>query len=114
MLLILPILPFAVYKYNVMRYYDETNIIISSHHDYFNQNFTLSSSDHEFTLAYAFIAFDEADPVEDISRYGEVKAFYKRWGNPGDPVGTTFHELSTRPCTEAELGLTSDSQVSRF
>ena len=67
MLLILPILPFAVYKYNVMRYYDETNIIISTHYDYFNQDFILSSSDYGFTLAYAFIAFDEVDPLEFTS-----------------------------------------------
>lgn len=46
--------------------------------------------------------------------YGELKAFYKRWGIEGDPPGTSFHELKTRPCSRAELGLEGKESESRF
>ena len=35
-LMLIPLVPFAIYKYNVMLNYDETNIIESLHQDYYN------------------------------------------------------------------------------
>ena len=51
-------------------------------------------------------------PLEN-SEYGEVKAFYKRWGNEGE-VGTGYTEIRTRPCTDEELGIGSDDGGTKF
>ena len=49
----------------------------------------------------------------DISSYGEVKAFYKRWGNEGE-IGTGFTEIRTRPCSDDELGINSEDGGTKF
>ena len=59
------------------------------------------------------MAYDEIID-EDTSEYGEVKAYYKKWGDPSDGKGTTYHELKTRKCSEEELGLTGDEINSKF
>ena len=51
--------------------------------------------------------------ADDITDYGEVKAFYKNWGGE-NLLGTQYSDLVTRPCTEDELGLGSDPSKSRF
>ena len=50
---------------------------------------------------------------QNISDYGEVKAFYKRWGNEGE-VGTSYTEIRTRPCTYEELGIGSEDGGTKF
>ena len=40
--------------------------------------------------------------------YGQVKARLVQW----DINGTRFEHLDTHPCTNAELGLTDDSEAS--
>ena len=42
-IMIVPIIVFAYYKYRIMIQYDETNIIISTHQDYFSQEYTMST-----------------------------------------------------------------------
>ena len=49
----------------------------------------------------------------DISMYGELKAFYKSWGNE-NPSGTHYYEIESRPCTLDEIGLGDDISKSRF
>ena len=39
-----------------------------------------------------------------MSTYGEVKAFYKTWGDYDNP-GTHYKELTSRKCTEEEIGV---------
>ena len=46
--------------------------------------------------------------------YGELKAFYKSWGNEGDPPGTSYYQIKTRPCTREEIGLGENKENSRF
>ena len=59
-------------------------------------------------VAYAFVAYDDSNPSDDISEYGQLQAFYKNWGDPGT-VGTSFSSLNTRSCTMEELGLEGDT-----
>ena len=49
----------------------------------------------------------------DISEYGEVRAFYKRWGNEGE-IGTGYTNLTTRKCTDEELGVDSEDGGTLF
>ena len=44
---------------------------------------------------------------DDISEYGENKAFYKRWGDPNNP-GTHYFDVASKPCTMEDLGLEGD------
>ena len=48
-LVLLPlIIPFAVYKFNVMRNYGDSNIVEGTQYNYFDSSFTLSSKEHNF------------------------------------------------------------------
>ena len=108
LLMLIPIIPFAVYKYQVMRNYGETNIVISMQQDHFGEDNSITTEKNNFTVAFAFVAFDSPDLGDDISEYGEVKAFYKRWGEPNKP-GTHYYEVASRPCTVEDLGLEGDN-----
>ena len=74
----------------------------------------ISTSKHQFNVAFALIGWGESEYDQDYSAYGSVRAFYKRWGNPDDPPGTSYYELETRPCTDQDLGLGDDVTDSRF
>ena len=49
----------------------------------------------------------------DESRYGEVKAFYKTWGDPNNP-GSHWSEVKSRPCTKQELLLEEGNGPVKF
>ena len=59
-----------------------------------------------FQIAFAFVDFDGSIQDENfvMEDYGEVKAFYKRWGEEGIQ-GTHYYDIETRSCSMAELGL---------
>ena len=66
---------------------------------------------HHFNVAFTFIDWESTHDA-DISAYGEVKAYYKRWGH--GEGGTQFHEIPFHTCTREELGLEGDSDKYRF
>ena len=55
------------------------------------------------------MGWGESEFDGDYSEYGQVKAYYKRWGNPDDPPGTSYHELKTSPCKDDDFSLEPDS-----
>ena len=114
LLLVVALLPFAIYRYMVMLKYGDSNILEIQDIQYFDDSFVISTSKHRFDVAFALIGWGYSQYNGDYSEYGQVKAYYKRWGNPGDPPGTSYYELKTRPCTDQDLGLGSDVIDSRF
>ena len=113
-LILLPlIIPFAVYKFNVMRDYGETNIVEATTYNYFDDSFSLTSKDHNFQVAYAMISYDNFEGLasSDYTEYGEVKAFYRSWGIEDVP---RFRELKTRNCTQEEISLGNDRVGTKF
>ena len=79
--MLLPILPFAAYKYSVMRSYGDSNILITEQQNFFEEDYVLSFQKQNFNVAFAFVNWDAEDPNADFSEYGELKVFYKRWGH---------------------------------
>ena len=78
-----------------MRNYDQSNIVISSQEHYFDENFEFTS-DEDFHVAFALVDYDDpSKKYDDISEYGQVKAFYKYWGDDTKP-GTKTRELKSR------------------
>ena len=62
------------------------------------------------------MAFDGTDMEdESVSDYGEVKAFYKKWGGE-NLIGTSYAEIDTHLCSSKELGIGqgSEDSESRF
>ena len=97
----------------MLNFEDSTTLEIH-HPEYFDYTFEVSTSKHKFDVAFGLVGWGESAYEGDISMYGELKAYYKRWGIEGDPPGTSFHELKSRPCTRAELGLEEKESESRF
>ena len=94
--------------------FGDSTILEIHNPEYFNETFEVSTSKHGFDVAFGLVGWGESEHEGDISTYGELKAFYKRWGNEGDPPGTNYFEIKTRPCTREELGLGDDPAESRF
>ena len=94
--------------------YGETIITERFYQEHFNDKDEVTTETHNFNIAFGFVGFGESDYDGDISQYGHVSAFYKRWGHPEDGPGTTYHKIETRPCTKEELGLTDDQSKSKF
>ena len=80
LLMIIALVPYALYKYNVMLNYQDSNILTIHNPDYFNETFEVSTSKHNFNLAFALVGWGESSFDGDISEYGQLKAFSKRWG----------------------------------
>ena len=97
----------------MLNFEDSTTLEIHNP-EYFNYTFEVSTSKHKFDVAFGLVGWGESAYEGDISMYGELKAYYKRWGIEGDPPGTSFIELKSRPCTRAELGLDENESESRF
>ena len=79
LLMIIALVPFAVYKYNVMLNYQDSNILTIHNPDYFNETYEVSTSKHNFNVAFALVGWGESAFEGDISEYGQLKAFSKRW-----------------------------------
>ena len=94
--------------------FEDSTILEIHHPEYFSDTFEVSTSEHKFDVAFAFVGWGESEHDGDMSVYGELKAYYKRWGIEGDPPGTSFIELKSRPCTKTELGLGGEESESRF
>ena len=63
-----------------------------------------------FQIAFGLVTY--GDYLEDdYSMFGQIKASLKTWGLNET---TKFTDLSIRPCSEAELGLTQDEESSLF
>lgn len=114
LVLMIALVPFALYKYKVMLNFEDSTIIKIHNPEYYNETYELSASHHKFDVAFALVGWGDSAFEGDISMYGELKAFYKSWGNEGDPPGTTYYEIETRPCTADEIGLGLDKSLSRF
>ena len=56
-------------------------------------------------MAFGLISYGGSTLGEDYSAYGKLTAKLKKWSQNET---TYFEDLEVRPCTEAELGLTSD------
>ena len=54
-------------------------------------------------LAFGLTAYDGNYEALDVPEYVVVKASVRSWSPDED--ATSFHEVKTRPCTRAELGL---------
>ena len=106
---------FAYYRYTVMVGKDDSKILIVHHDNWFTQDFIISTQKDEFQVAFAFIDYDNVGNESNFVQadYGEVKVFYKRWGDEGIP-GTHYYDLPTHPCSLEELGLEGDSDNSLF
>mmetsp|Transcript_3475 Transcript_3475/g.4613 ORF Transcript_3475/g.4613 Transcript_3475/m.4613 type:complete len:112 (-) Transcript_3475:1558-1893(-) len=100
-------LVFSLLFYGVMQSvklitYDETDVMVSSRDSYF-------SADHVHTdglwFAFGLTEYDSNPmPIEDPS-IGVVRPGYKQWGTDA----TSFVDLKTRNCTEAELHINGQS-----
>ena len=112
--MMLTLLPYSVYRISVMLDFGDSTILEINNPEYFNETFEVSTSKHGFNVAFGLVGWGDSVHDGDISTYGELKAFYKRWGNEGDPAGTNYFEIKTRPCTREELGLGNDPDESRF
>ena len=81
--------------------------MVSSRDSFFGSDFEFSTS-NGLMVAFGLTAYDSnQEPIEDQS-YGQLKAYYKTWGMPGDPPGVNWQEMPTKPCSRGQLGL-SDS-----
>ena len=79
--------------------YDDTDIMNSSRDSYFDADFVYSN---DLMFAFTITEYDEeTEPIEDPS-IATLKAYYKTWGLD-NKIGTTWEEIPTRKCTEAEL-----------
>ena len=63
----------------------------------------------KFDIAFALTAYDgNPEPIED-PKYGRTYARYDSWG-----YGWRNKNLDTHQCSDEELGLTKDTENSRF
>ena len=84
---------------NLIEYGDNT-IMVSSRDSHFGSDFEFMTK-NGLQIAFGLTAYDgNQEPIED-PEYGELKAFYKTWGMPGDPPGVIWEELPTKQCTMA-------------
>ena len=85
--------------------------MVSKRDSYFGNDFEFTTKDG-LMLAFGLTAYDNnIEPIDDAT-YGELKAFYKTWGLPGDPHGVNWVELPTKQCTREQLGYKDyDGQV---
>ena len=70
LLLVLALLPFAIYRYLVMLNYGDSKILEVHDVQYFDDSFVISTSKHNFNVAYALIGWGESVFDEDYSEYG--------------------------------------------
>ena len=111
-LIMIPFLiAYGAYKWTVLTGHSDSNILTTVHRLYFDDDFTISSETHNFKVAFAFVNYDDPSEMElagiEEADYGEMKAFYKSWGDPNNP-GVNFIPLASRPCTPSELLLEED------
>ena len=92
---------YTAYKYQIMEHYNDTNVMISVDENFFDQDYTMEARKGNFQVAFAFVSYGQ-ELEEDFSAYGKISAKLKRWN---ENETTHFEDLPTRPCTEAELGL---------
>ena len=112
--MVLALLPYSLYRFDVMMSFEDSTILEIHNPEHFNETFEVSTSANHFDVAFGIAGWGESEIGGDTSIYGELKAFYKSWGNDGDAPGTHYYEIRTRPCTLDELGLGDDLTKSRF
>ena len=106
--MVLALLPYSLYRFDVMISFEDSTILEIHNPEYFNETFEVSTSANQFDVAFGLVGWGESESEDDTSMYGELKAFYKSWGNEGDAPGTHYYDIKTRPCTKEELGLGDD------
>ena len=68
----------------------------------------MKAEQENFQIAFGLVTY--GDYLEDdYSMFGKIKASLKTWGLNET---TKFTDLSIRPCSDTELGLTSDEESS--
>ena len=74
--------------------------MVSSVDAYFDSDYVYSGP---MAFAFGLTAYDSnPERIEDPS-YGLLKAYYKSWGIHGTFTGVHREELTTKPCTHADL-----------
>ena len=64
---------YGVLQYIVMYHFQDTNILIQKHLNYFTDDFTLSTASDSLQVAFAFVNYqDPNEAFEDEAEYGET------------------------------------------
>ena len=75
--------------------------MVSKRDSYFGNDFEFTTRDG-LMMAFGITAYDDnLEPIDDPT-YGDLKAYYKSWGLPGDPHGVNWVELQTKQCTKEQ------------
>ena len=81
------LLYYSFLKWEIMKQYDDTSIMISPVEYYFNDTSVLSDR-LGFNVAFGLTKFDgKPDFIEDPD-YGTMRALYREWGMPDAEYGT--------------------------
>ena len=109
-LLLVPVtITYGVMRFNVMLGYDDSNILIVDHLNYWTEDDVITTSKDNFQVAFAFVNYqDSSESLKNLPEYGEIGAYYKTWGDTDNP-GTFYKSIPSRPCTAKELNLEEKS-----
>ena len=106
-LAIFVIMFFAAIKLKQLIVHDGPQIMVSTSDGYFDTEHEFTSNDG-FMVAFALSAFDSVqEPIDDAS-YGQLKAYYKKWGFDEQHGGVHFEPVETSQCTKEQLNLPDD------
>ena len=72
-LMVLIIIPYAVFKFQVMKVYGETIITERFYQEYLDERYEVSTATHNFNIAFALVGYGaNEDYVGDYSEFGRV------------------------------------------
>ena len=90
------LISYASYKLTSLLNYDEFQISIATHEQFYSSDFKFGDKDG-FQVAAAVTSFDQSVESEEDESIGTMKFYMKKWGTEGEP-GIIFEEVPLRPC----------------
>ena len=99
---------YGCFKLLILFTFKDTIIIQTKVDSHFEISDKLTSMDDGLAFAFAFTSYDESKEQLDLD-YGQIKAYMWQWGFD-DEFGSTWNEITTKPCTRSELGLTDENE----
>ena len=81
--------------------YGSNTIMVSTKDSYFDMEYEFGTQDG-FMIAFGLTTYDDDYEVTEDPQYGQLKAYYKSWGEDGQP-GIVWTEVPSSPCTENQL-----------
>ena len=101
------LISYGTIRYLKMMEFDDTDVMLSHVHHFYNEEFVYDGD--QLSFAFGLTGYNEEDHViQEDPTIGTWHVFWRSWGLEED-YGTTWQEIETRPCTEAELHINGKS-----